>query len=178
MHWKRGKHVGESSCERILDFGFGMASESLFPRSRTFIPRRWETMVGTSPYLIVALLRRSGRPRRCAALPCRVLSRPCWVGLCCLVRCSCAFVRWLCCCCLRRVRSGGPCVLLRRLRAGRRCVVMSLRCAVSRPGDVLLAVLCVLQLGAAGCGHGRSVRAVVGACGRFSPPDRPLDFSR
>ena len=73
-------------------------------------------MVGTSPYLIVALLRRSGRLPRCAARPCRVLWLPCSVGLCCLLRCFCAFVRSLCWC-LRRVRSGGACVLLCRPRS-------------------------------------------------------------
>ena len=38
-----------------------------FHRFRTFIPRRWETMVGTNPYHVVAAPRRSGRPPRSPA---------------------------------------------------------------------------------------------------------------
>ena len=39
-----------------------------FHRFRTFIPRRWETMVGTNPYHVVAAPRRSGRPPRSPAV--------------------------------------------------------------------------------------------------------------
>ncbi|KAJ8614698.1 hypothetical protein MRB53_036488 [Persea americana] len=39
-----------------------------FHRFRTFIPRRWETMVGTNPYHVVAVPRRSGRPPRSPAV--------------------------------------------------------------------------------------------------------------
>ena len=44
-----------------------------FHRFRTFIPRRWETMVGTNPYIVVALRRRSGR---CTVCPCCLLPVP------------------------------------------------------------------------------------------------------
>jgi len=35
-----------------------------FHRFRTFVPRRWETMVGNDSYHVVELRRRSGRPPR------------------------------------------------------------------------------------------------------------------
>ena len=128
MRWKRGKHVGEPPCERILEFGFGKGSEGPFPRSRTFIPRRWETMVGTCPCIIVALLRRSGRLPRCAGGACGALRRPRAVGRCVLAGAS---VRSLCRR-LRRVRSGGACVVLRRPRSVPRSLSLSLRCLVVR----------------------------------------------
>jgi len=116
-----------------------------FPQSRTFIPRRWETMVGTSPYLVVALRRRSGRPRRCAVRPCTLLRRPRAVCLCVRAAVSaacrlsvpaCVLLRRPCavgtllrlpraCCCVglvRSVRAFVPSVLRSLLRAVCRCL--------------------------------------------------------
>ena len=88
-----------------------------FHRFRTFIPRRWETMVGTNPYHVVAL------PRRPAVSPCCLLPVPSAVCACVLLCRARVLLRQQCvgaaalalrscvrACCVGRVRSVRPCV--------------------------------------------------------------------
>ncbi|KAJ8614098.1 hypothetical protein MRB53_036695 [Persea americana] len=120
-----------------------------FHRFRTFIPRRWETMVGTNPYTVVELRRRS---RRCTVCPCCPLPVPCAVCACGLLCSVCTLLRHQCvraCCCAVRAC----------------CCVCSARVLLCR-SRVLLRLQCVLAAAwVRGCcccvGRARSVRACV-----------------
>jgi len=131
-------------------------------------------MVGTNPYIVVALRRRSGR---CTVCPCCLLPVPCAVcasvllcSVCTLlrhqcVRACCCAVRASCCVCSARA-------LLRRPVRARCCVVRA--CCCDGSARVLLRLQCV------GAAAASAVRGLsVGACcclGR--PPARFVEFGR
>ena len=106
-------------------------------------------MVGTNPYIVVALRRRSGR---CTVCPCCLLPVPCAVCACVLLCSVCTLLRHQCvraCCCAVRAC----------------CCVCSARVLLCR-SRVLLRLQCVLAAAwVRGCcccvGRARSVRACV-----------------
>ncbi|KAJ8614697.1 hypothetical protein MRB53_036490 [Persea americana] len=133
-----------------------------FHRFRTFIPRRWETMVGTNPYIVVALRRRSGR---CTVCPCCLLPVPCAVCAFVLLCSVCTLLRHQCvraCCCAVRACC---CVCSARVLLCRSRVLLRLQCVLAA-ANVLLRLQCVLAAAwVRGCcccvGRARSVRACV-----------------
>ena len=98
-------------------------------------------MVGTNPYIVVALRRRSGR---CTVCPCCLLPVPCAVCACVLLCSVCTLLRHQCvraCCCAVRACC---CVCSARVLLCRSRVLLRLQCVLAAAWVLLLRRPCAV----------------------------------